>query len=118
PGNVGVCATSNFHWFHTYEFFPFSGNSPIRGLVNDPRLGIQRREPERFRIANTNVGPRLSLSWDPGTNGKMKLFGTAGRVYGDTFLAIPLYEQGPDSFQYQYFVDPVQTCVPEGDGTI
>jgi hypothetical protein len=44
---------------------------------------------------NTNVSPRLSVTWDPGTNGRFKLFGTAGRYFGETFLAAPIVRAGP-----------------------
>src|SRR5262245_1838277 len=102
PGDPARCARQNFHFFHTYELFPVAGASPIRAVIEDPTVGVQSREVETFRISNTNIAPRLSLAWDPGTNGKMRLFVTAGRYYGDTFLAVPLYEQPPDTFGYSY----------------
>src|SRR6185369_8506913 len=119
PGDPGRCARQNFHFFHTYELFPVAGNSPIRAVIEDPTVGVQSREAESFRISNTNIAPRLSLSWDPGTNGRTKIFGTAGRYYGDTFLAVPLYEQPPDTFAFIYTVTPDLQCTndPDGNGT-
>lgn len=117
PGDPSRCARQNFHFFHTYELFPVAGASPIRAVIEDPSVGVQKRTPETFRISNTNVAPRLSLSWDPGTNGKTKVFGTAGRYYGDTFLRIPLYEQPPDTFGFQYTVIPDLRCSNDPNGT-
>ncbi len=96
------------------------GNYAFAAVNQDPN--VQPRTPEDFRISNTNLGPRFSVSWDPGTNGKIKLFGTAGRYYGETFLAIPLYEQPPDPFIFSYRVIADETttqCRPDqnGDGT-
>jgi len=114
------CARANFHFFHTFESFPVLGGSSIRQYVEDPTVALQRRIPETFRISNTSLAPRLSVSWDPGTDGKTKIFGTAGRYYGETFLAVPLFEQPPTAFNVVYDVDPlrVDTPNPNGDGTI
>src|SRR5262249_11639982 len=116
-GDPARCARQNFHFFHTYELFPVAGSSPIRAVIEDPTVGVQSRADETFRISNTNVAPRLSLSWDPGTNGKTKLFGSAGRYYGDTFLAVPLYEQPPDTFSFIYQVTPDLQCTNDPNGT-
>jgi hypothetical protein len=116
PGDPGRCARQNFHFFHTYESFPVSGASRSGPSSKTRPSGVQHREIETFRISNTNVAPRFSVSWDPGTNGKTKLFGSAGRFYGDTFLAIPLYEQPPDSFGFEYTVTPDLQCSNDPDG--
>lgn len=120
--NADRCARSSFHFFHTYDPFPAIGNSNIRNFVEDPTVGLQPRVVQDFRVSNTNIAPRFSVSWDPGTNGKMKLFGSAGRYFGETFLLIPLYEQPPDPFVFSYRViadESTQQCRPDsnGDGT-
>ena len=120
--NPDRCARANLHYFHKYERFPVTGTFPFRPNLEDQTVGLQPRIPEQFRTSNTNIGPRLSVSWDPGTNGKLKLFGTAGRYYGETFLLIPLYEQPPDPFTLAYRViadESTTQCRPDrnGDGT-
>ena len=54
------------------------------------------RTPESFNIVNNNLAPRLSVSWDPGADGKSKLWGSWGRYYGETFLMPLVAETGPD----------------------
>jgi hypothetical protein len=103
PGNIDRCVRSGWHYFHRYEVVPALAASEIRGILD---TGNELpRAPERFRISNTNVSPRLSVTIDPGTNGIVKLFGTAGRYFGETFLAVPSFEQGPDNFLYTYPVE-------------
>jgi hypothetical protein len=50
------------------------------------------RVPENINIVNTNFSPRLSVSWDPWSNGKTKFALTAGRYYDKIILGIPLLE--------------------------
>ncbi|HET6371947.1 MAG TPA: TonB-dependent receptor, partial [Candidatus Polarisedimenticolia bacterium] len=38
-------------------------------------------QAEGFRIANGNLAPRFSVSWDPWADGKTKLFGTWNKYY-------------------------------------
>lgn len=122
PGQLGDCARANFKEFHRYEKWPTSGTSLLEAYATNPAINTQPREPETFRISNTNIGPRFSVSWDPKGDQKTKLFLSAGRVYDKIFLAVPIGEQGPDSFQYRYRVDAVagSTCFPDpnGNGTI
>lgn len=105
PMHIDRCARTGWFFFHTYELFPVIGASPIRPIIEDPNSGLAPRQPERFTISNVNLAPRASLSWDPGTQGKGKIFATAGRYYGEIFLAVPAFEQGPDSFLFTYPVD-------------
>lgn len=124
--NNGVpeqCARANWRFFHKYENYPIIGNAAFKEVLGDPQSRLQPRRAERLRISSTNVSPRLSLSWDPGSQGKTKIFATAGRYYGETFLAVPLYERPPDTFLFSYHViadDRTQQCRndPDGDGTI
>lgn len=121
-GSPGNCARAYWRFFHRYESYPVIGNAQFKQILQDPRSFLQDRTVEKFRISNTNIAPRFSVSWDPGTNGKTKLFATAGRYYGETFLAIPAYEQPPDTFFFNYRVIADETTTqcrpnPDGDGT-
>lgn len=111
PGGPDRCARSGWFWFHSYEIFPAGGASAVRSIIETG--GVLARKPERYRISNTNLSPRLSVNWSPGARGLTKVFATAGRYYGETFLAVPSFEQGPDSFNYTYPVEGQQyDCVP------
>jgi hypothetical protein len=114
PGTPDRCARGGWSNFHSYEIFPAGGASAVRSIIETG--GVLAREPERYRISNTNLSPRLSLSWSPGSRGATKVFATAGRYFGETFLAVPSFEQGPDSFTYTYPVegDPYDCHPVEG----
>jgi len=53
------------------------------------------RSSENFNTVNTNLSPRVAISWDPWSNGKTKLAATAGRYYDKVVLGIPLIELEP-----------------------
>ncbi len=63
---------------------------------------VQTRAPESFEISNSNLAPRLSLSWDPWADGKTMVFGSWGRYYDKLFLGTAVLEQGPDTVNRQY----------------
>ncbi|HEU5180556.1 MAG TPA: carboxypeptidase regulatory-like domain-containing protein [Candidatus Polarisedimenticolia bacterium] len=63
------------------------------------------RAPESFRITNSNLAPRLSLTWDPWADGRTMLFGSWGRYYDKLFLGTAVLEQGPDTVSRQYQFD-------------
>ena len=67
------------------------------------------RTPENIATVNTNFSPRLSLSWDPWSNGKTKFAATAGRYYNRLDLNIPLLELEPPSTNISF--DTQQTPV-------
>jgi outer membrane receptor protein involved in Fe transport len=83
--------------------------SPITGGSADLEevLGysVQTRAPEQFEISNSNLAPRLNLSWDPWGDGKTMLFGSWGRYYDKLFLGTVVLEQGPDTVVRQYSFD-------------
>ncbi len=60
------------------------------------------RKASDFQITNMNIAPRIGFSWDPWNRGKAKIFGTYGRYYDKLFLAVPLWEQAPVSYQAFY----------------
>jgi hypothetical protein len=68
------------------------------------------RQPENIATQNTNFSPRLSMSWDPWSNGKTKFAATAGRYYNRVDLNIPLIELEAPSTNISF--DTQQT--PEG----
>jgi outer membrane receptor protein involved in Fe transport len=67
------------------------------------------RQAEDLLITNNNLAPRLSVSWDPRSDGKSKVFASWGRYYGNLFLETVVGEQGPDTLSpdYQYDDDGV-----------
>ena len=67
---------------------------------------VQVRHPEAFQISNSNLAPRLSLSWDPWADGKTMAFGSWGRYYDKLFLNTMTLEQGPDNVTRTYQFDP------------
>src|SRR3989441_1265216 len=75
----------------------------------DPELmkqaGIPVQEPERLTLTNNNLAPRLSLSWDPGGDGRTKLFATWGRYFDKLFLNTVVGEEGPDWLTRYYLFD-------------
>ncbi|HEV8376222.1 MAG TPA: hypothetical protein VGR38_08365, partial [Candidatus Polarisedimenticolia bacterium] len=75
--------------------------------VNDPLVleGGRPRQREAFSITNNNLAPRLSLSWDPRSDGKAKAFASWGRFYGNLFLQAVVGEQGPDLLSPYYEFD-------------
>ncbi len=60
---------------------------------------VQFREGSNFDMDNNNLSPRISVSWDPGNDGKTKLVGSWGRFFGQTILLPFLLENGPDFSQ-------------------
>jgi len=65
------------------------------------------RETRNFSIVNTNLSPRLSVSWDPWADGKTKVFGNWSRYYDRLFLGTITGEIGPDFINYAFRPDPV-----------
>ncbi|UCF67671.1 MAG: TonB-dependent receptor [Acidobacteriota bacterium] len=59
-------------------------------------LEVRPRQRERFSITNTNLAPRLFVSWDPAGDGKTKIAASWGRYFGATFLEPFVLENGPD----------------------
>jgi hypothetical protein len=53
------------------------------------------RQSDDINIHNTNVAPRLSLSWDPWNDGKTKFAFSAGRYYDKIFLGVLTQESQP-----------------------
>ncbi|HEV8337096.1 MAG TPA: carboxypeptidase regulatory-like domain-containing protein [Candidatus Polarisedimenticolia bacterium] len=75
--------------------------------ISDPDLLLNGhpRQPEEIEISNNNLAPRLSVSWDPQSDGKSKVFASWGRFYGNLFLETVVGEQGPDTISPYYTYD-------------
>jgi outer membrane receptor protein involved in Fe transport len=67
----------------------------LSGVTNQGSFWQNTRRPGNINITNTNLAPRLSLSWDPWNDGKTKFALTAGRYYDKIFLAVPAVESEP-----------------------
>src|SRR6185295_9012287 len=68
-------------------------------------LGVTPQVRESFALTNNNLAPRLSASWDPGRDGRTKLFATWGRYYDRLFLSTIVGEEGPDYLARYYTFD-------------
>jgi len=66
---------------------------------------VQTRRPEDFNVSNSNLAPRLSLSWDPWADGKTQVIASWGRYYDKLFLNTMSLEQGPDTVTRVYRAD-------------
>ncbi len=73
------------------------GEAILRGFTS-----YAERQTENFSIENTNLSPRLSVSWDPFADGRTKIFGTWGRYYDRLFLGTVAQEIGPDLVNYVF----------------
>jgi hypothetical protein len=82
----------------------------VRDGQIDPRrlidLGVQVQERESFALTNNNLAPRVAVSWDPWSDGRSKLFATWGRYFDKLFLSTVVAEEGPDTINRYYLLDP------------
>ena len=78
------------------------GSNTLSGLLGYP---VSTRRPEDFDISNSNLAPRLSLSWDPWADGKTMVFGSWGKYYDKLFMNTVTLEQGPDMVNRTYQFD-------------
>jgi len=75
------------------------GSTNLSGV---PGSGLKVRSPEEIQITNSNLAPRLSLSWDPWADGKTMVFSSWGRYYDKLFLNAVTLEQNPDTVSRTY----------------
>ncbi len=68
-------------------------------------LGVRTQQPEQFTVTNNNLAPRFALAWDPGGDGRTKLFGTWGRYYDKLFQSTVTAEQGTERLSRYYVLD-------------
>jgi len=69
-------------------------------------LGVLPQQQEAFRLTNNNLAPRLSVAWDPFSDGRTKVYATWGRYYDKLFLNTIVGEEGPDTINRYYVLDP------------
>ena len=67
--------------------------------------GIPVQAPESISVTNNNLAPRLSVSWDPWSDGRTKVFATWGRYYDKLFLSSVSGEQGTERVVRYYMYD-------------
>ncbi|HUD73190.1 MAG TPA: hypothetical protein VMQ62_14615, partial [Dongiaceae bacterium] len=79
--------------------------------------GVPVQAPESFAITNNNLAPRLSVSWDPWSDGRTKTYATWGRYYDKLFLSSVSGEQGIERALRYYIYDRsgavTQTVTPD-----
>jgi len=74
--------------------------------INDLlEAGVNIRRPEEVRWTNSNLAPRISLSWDPRAEGRSKAFASWNRYYDKLFLNSLVLEEGPDLLTRFYTFD-------------
>ncbi|MFB3134042.1 MAG: TonB-dependent receptor domain-containing protein, partial [Rhodothermales bacterium] len=111
PGNSdsailkSIFSRNNFDCSRTSNWGASPGDMSGSGIVCSASVAGGVREgtdidPEDISIGNTNVAPRFSISYDPFADGKTKLYGTWGRVYGELFLNTVVREQRADTQSY------------------
>jgi hypothetical protein len=90
--------------FHLFSVYSRHQHDLEEGPVDFPRGGLAGtfRGPDRFEITNNNLAPRVSIAWDPWSDGKSKIFGTWGRYFGTLQLGPMVVESGPDVRTYLF----------------
>jgi len=78
------------------------GQLPLGSIALQSAFWRQHRRAESIAITNNNFSPRLSVAWDPWSDGKTKVAVTAGRYYDKIVLAIPLIELEPPVAELEF----------------
>jgi hypothetical protein len=84
------------------------GGITLTGALQTAQNWTNVRRRSDVRLRNTNVGPRISASWDPWNNGKQKFAATAGRFYDKVFLQVPLVESQAPLVNAQFLMDETE----------
>jgi hypothetical protein len=71
-------------------------------MVVESEFWSTQRRAESVQTSNTNVSPRVAISWDPWSNGKTKVAATWGRYHDKIYLDIPLIELDPASTELAF----------------
>ena len=79
-----------------------SGTADLNALA---AAGVRVQTPESFMISNDNLSPRLSISWDPWSDGRTKAYATWGRYYDKLFLNTVSDEQSTERALRYYVYD-------------
>ncbi|MGH9868120.1 MAG: TonB-dependent receptor [Candidatus Polarisedimenticolia bacterium] len=84
-------------------------------ILVDPYTVPSERASQSFTIDNTNLSPRLSVSWDPWGDGRTKVFGTYGRYHDRLFLGAVVTDQKPTSWTATWLSDPPSDYARPGE---
>jgi hypothetical protein len=82
---------------------------PLGGTGLQGTFWTHKRRADDIQIRNTNFSPRLSVAWDPWSNGKTKLAFSLGRYYDKIFLAVPTLESEPAEIVLRFRNDDFST---------
>ena len=96
---------------------PVTGDTIINRQLLREQGAATFQEREAFRLTNNNLAPRVSVSWDPWSDSKTKVFVNWGRFYDRLFLETIIPEEGPDSIFRYYQADQngvTASGVPDG----
>jgi len=74
-----------------------------------PFTQLSQRVPSPIQVSNNNPSLRFSISWDPWSDGRTKLFGTWGQYYDRLFLGSTTVEQEPIQTVAEWRVGGEQT---------
>ncbi|HEX6853176.1 MAG TPA: carboxypeptidase regulatory-like domain-containing protein [Candidatus Polarisedimenticolaceae bacterium] len=70
-------------------------NANLGGSAQQSTFAVNTRRQGSINLVNNNFAPRLSVAWDPWSDGKTKFAASYGRYYDKIFLAVPLIELEP-----------------------
>ncbi len=78
----------------------YRGDRPENSYL--PEGGLRFRSPNTFTIANVDIDPRISVSWDPWNDNKTRLSASWGKYTQNMYLEPLVYENGPDNLNKQF----------------
>jgi len=87
---------------------------PERDQLRGPLTSFSERASESYTIRNRNLAPRLSVSWDPWSDGRTKLFGAWNQYYDRLFLGTTTMEQESNRYTAAWISNgPSNQATPE-----
>lgn len=70
-------------------------NAALAGAAQQSTFAVNTRRSGSINLVNNNFAPRVSVAWDPWSDGKTKFSASYGRYFDKIFLAVPLIELEP-----------------------
>jgi hypothetical protein len=67
----------------------------LGGSAQQSTFAYNTRRQGSINLVNNNFAPRVSVAWDPWSDGKTKFSASYGRYFDKIFLAVPLIELEP-----------------------
>lgn len=86
-------------------------------LFRDFTTGLTR-QAERYLLEDSNVSPRIGVSWDPWNDGKTRAFAHWGRYYDRLRPETALVESGPDYLNFTFAPDPSSHLIFPGSESV